>query len=80
MRRAMAAGVITTAALLVPALATPAAAAPDLVRVYSSDAGTGVSVGPEAHPIAAAGVATYYGLQACVTVGFSTTCTPELIP
>jgi hypothetical protein len=79
-RRVLAAGVLSTAALLVPVLATPAAAAPDLVHVYSSDAGTGVSVGPEANPIVGAGVATYYGVQVCVTVGFSTTCTPELIP
>ncbi|HVF21165.1 MAG TPA: hypothetical protein VNA14_13125 [Mycobacteriales bacterium] len=80
MRRAVSAGVLATAALLVPVLATPAAAGPDLVHVYSSDAGTGVGVGDEAHPIAGAGVSTYYGVQACVVVGFSTTCTPEITP
>lgn len=76
-RLTLAAGVIATAGVLLPALAAPAHAAPDLVRVHSNDGGTGAYVGPEAHPVAGASV-NYYSETVCVVVGFATTCTPDL--
>ena len=78
MRRvALTAGVLTVAAVLLPALAAPAHAGPDLVHVYSNDGGTGAYVGKEAHPIVGAGV-NYYSETVCVVVGYSATCTPDL--
>lgn len=78
MRRAVtAAGVLAVSALVVPLLASPAAAAPQVLYVRNDERGVAAGVHLGGTPVAGASVA-YADVTVCVGIGLWTSCTPVL--